>query len=131
VANLAGVCHRGTAFDTGDYSGTGDNNHFCDDKFSGPGKPSMNLGTAGDIAFPAGTSLCAMIVMTGDTSRSWGWYVYQRDGFEKPDQFGYAPMATTCRLWRPSPSTIRRPLVRHHPALGERSRGTTFRLPLF
>jgi hypothetical protein len=91
AADLAGVCHRGTAFDTGHYSGTGDNNNFCDDNFSGPGKPPMNLGTAGDITFPAGNGLRAMIVMTGDTSRSWGWYVYQRDGFEKPDQFGYAP----------------------------------------
>jgi hypothetical protein len=38
-----------------------------------------------------GSDVHAMIAKTGDIWRSWGWYVYQRDGFEKPNQFGYAP----------------------------------------
>ena len=80
----------GTVFDTGRYSGTGHNNS-CDDNFTGPGKPPTNFGTTGDITFPPGSDVHAMIAKTGDIWRSWGWYVYERDGFEKPNQFGYAP----------------------------------------
>lgn len=80
----------GTKFDTGRYSGTGHNNS-CDDNFTGPGRPPTNFSTVVDITFPPGTDIRATITKTGDIWRSWGWYVYERDGFEKPNQFGYAP----------------------------------------
>jgi hypothetical protein len=32
-----------------------------------------------------------MVRRVGDIWRAWGWYVYERDGFRKPNEFGYAP----------------------------------------
>ena len=31
-----------------------------------------------------------VIAKIGDIWKSWGWYVIERDGFEKPNRFGYA-----------------------------------------
>ena len=30
--------------------------------------------------------------------RSWRWYIYERDGFRKPNQFGYSPDGYRLRI---------------------------------
>jgi hypothetical protein len=35
--------------------------------------------------------IVAMVKKTGDIWRSWGWYVFERDGFRQPNEFGYGP----------------------------------------
>ena len=40
---------------------------------------------------PDGTSADTAIKRAGETWKSWGWYVTERDGFYKPNQFGYGP----------------------------------------
>ncbi|MBY0390465.1 MAG: hypothetical protein K2X56_20820 [Mycobacterium pseudokansasii] len=61
----------------------------CQDVTSGTSP--MELATNGDLTFPPGIDSEALIVKTGDIWKSWGWYVYERDGFYKPNRFGYAP----------------------------------------
>jgi hypothetical protein len=51
----------------------------------------MELATNGDMTLPPGTDSEALIAKTGDIWKSWGWYVYERDDFYKPNRFGYSP----------------------------------------
>jgi hypothetical protein len=55
------------------------------------GASPMELATNGDMTLPPGTDPAAVIAKAGDIWKSWGWYVYERDGFYKPNRFGYSP----------------------------------------
>lgn len=44
-----------------------------------------------DLHTPPGTDYPALIAQIGDIWRGWGWRVTERDGFDKPNRFGYAP----------------------------------------
>ena len=46
---------------------------------------------ARDLKVPGDVDPKALIAKVGDTWRSWGWYVFEHDGFNKPNQFGYGP----------------------------------------
>lgn len=61
----------------------------CKDIISGT--PPVEFSTVGDLKPPAGTELGAIVAQVGDIWKSWGWHVYERDGFYKPNRFGYAP----------------------------------------
>jgi hypothetical protein len=78
-----------TVLDASRYGGTGSGNLSCEDNPTSP-TPPTEWGTTGDLKFPPGTDLSAMVTKTGDIWRSWGWYVIERDGFRKPNQFGYS-----------------------------------------
>jgi hypothetical protein len=39
-----------------------------------------------------------VIAKIGDIWKSWGWYVIERDGFQKPNRFGYAPDGYSLQL---------------------------------
>lgn len=75
--------------DASRYVGAG-HNSSCDDNPGGPNPPTR-FNTIGDLKFPPGTDLRKTITATGGIWRSWGWYVTERDGFRKPNQFGYGP----------------------------------------
>lgn len=79
----------GTTLDASRYGGAG-HDSYCDDNATSPSSP-QRFHTLGDLAFPAGADFDAMIAKTGDVWKSWGWYVIERDGFDKPNRFGYAP----------------------------------------
>jgi hypothetical protein len=79
----------GTVLDATRYAGAG-HNSYCDDNDSGPTAP-MRFHTTGDLQGAPGTDYVALVQTVGDVWRSWGWHVYERDGFRKPNQFGYAP----------------------------------------
>jgi hypothetical protein len=78
----------GTTLDATRYSG-GTNTVPCKDVTSGT--PPQEFSTVGDLKPPPGTDLEAIVAKAGDIWKSWGWFVYERDGFYKPNRFGYAP----------------------------------------
>ncbi len=66
-------------------------NSSCDDDFMGPGEPPTHFTTAGELTVPESVDADALIAKVGEIWRGWGWYVFERDGFRKPNQFGYGP----------------------------------------
>jgi hypothetical protein len=80
----------GTTLDATRYSGAG-SNAPCDDNPTGPGKPPTEFSTIADLKLPPGNDPNDVIAKIGDIWKSWGWYVIERDGFQKPNRFGYAP----------------------------------------
>jgi hypothetical protein len=77
----------GTVFDRSRYAGSG--NTPCNDEPTGV--PPNEFSDIRDAVFPPDTDLHAMIVKAGEIWQGWGWYVRERDGFRKPNRFGYAP----------------------------------------
>lgn len=80
----------GTVLDATRYAGVGSGNLGCDDDATGPDAPTQ-FGATGDLTLPAGTDPATAITTTGDVWRGWGWHVFERDGFRKPNRFGYGP----------------------------------------
>jgi hypothetical protein len=79
----------GSVIDGSRYAGAG-HNSYCDDNDSGPSAP-MRFHTIGELKLPPGAEAGDVVKTVGDVWRSWGWYVYQRDGFRIPNEFGYGP----------------------------------------
>lgn len=50
-----------------------------------------NFTTIGDLKLPDGISSDSVIAQACEVWKHWGWYVIERDGFYKPNQFGYGP----------------------------------------
>ena len=44
-----------------------------------------------DVQLPDAADAHAVIKQTADAWRRWGWHVMERDGFERPNRFGYSP----------------------------------------
>ncbi|OBI96675.1 hypothetical protein A5661_19135 [Mycobacterium asiaticum] len=78
----------GTTLDATRYSG-GTNSVPCKDDTSA--NPPEEFTTIGDLKPPPGTDTSSLVASAGDIWKRWGWYVYERDGFYKPNRFGYAP----------------------------------------
>jgi hypothetical protein len=78
----------GTALDATRYSGA-TNTPPCKDVDRG--KAPVSLTTIGELNLPAGVDPVGVVAQLGDAWKSWGWYVIERDGFRKPNRFGYAP----------------------------------------
>jgi hypothetical protein len=76
----------GTVFDHSRYPGSG--NTPCNDQPTGV--PPNEFSTMSEAIFPPGTDPETMIAKTGDIWQGWGWYVFERNGFRKPNRFGYA-----------------------------------------
>jgi hypothetical protein len=79
----------GTVIDATRYAGAG-HNSYCDDNDSGPTAP-MRFHTIGELKTPAAADAQNVVRTVGEVWRSWGWYVYERDGFRQPNEFGYGP----------------------------------------
>ena len=75
----------GTAIDASRFAGAGHNSPCEDD--SGADAP-MRFHTIGELKAPSGTDA---VTAVGDVWRSWGWHVVERDGFRRPNRFGYSP----------------------------------------
>lgn len=84
------VLPPGTVIDGNGHPGTGQT-AWCDDEPKDPKNAPVHLQTIGDIKVPGDMDPKALITKVGDAWRSWGWYVFERDGFNKPNQFGYGP----------------------------------------
>lgn len=79
----------GSVIDGGRYLEPG-KTPYCDDNDSSPTAP-RRFSTIGELQLPPGSESVDLIAKVGDTWRSWGWYVVERDVFTKPNRFGYAP----------------------------------------
>ncbi|MDG4668633.1 hypothetical protein [Mycobacterium sp. 236(2023)] len=79
---------QGTTLDGTRYI-VGDGTSFCEDNPSGD-DPPVRVTDWRDVDPPAGTDIPALIDQTGALWTSWGWQVLKRDGFDKPNRFGYA-----------------------------------------
>jgi hypothetical protein len=79
----------GTTLDATRYSGAG-SNAPCDNNPTGPGKSPTEFSTTSDLTLPAGSDPNDVIAKMGDIWKGWGWYVVERDGFQKPNRYGYA-----------------------------------------
>lgn len=79
----------GTVLDGRRYAGPG-LTPFCDDNDSSPTAP-RRFDTIGDLKLPPGVDGAKLVAEVGNIWQSWGWYVIERDGFDKPNRFGYGP----------------------------------------
>ncbi len=84
------VLPPGTVVDSDGYASSGQT-AWCDDEPEDPTNAPVHLQTVGDLKVPGDMDPKALIAKVADTWRSWGWYVFERDGFNKPNQFGYGP----------------------------------------
>lgn len=80
----------GTVLDGEGYAGAG-HNISCEDDPTDPETAPVHFQTIGNVTVPGEVDPAAVIRTVGDTWRSWGWYVFERDGFAEPNQFGYGP----------------------------------------
>ncbi|MGJ6122333.1 hypothetical protein QN239_07130 [Mycolicibacterium sp. Y3] len=80
---------KGTTLDGSRYV-VGDGTAYCEDNPSGDNAP-VHVEDWRDMSLPPGTDFSAIIKETGDIWKQWGWQVIERDGFTKPNRFGYAP----------------------------------------
>lgn len=83
------VLPPGTALDATRFPGAG-HNSYCTDDDSGP-SASMRFHTIGELTLPIDTDRTDLIAAVGDIWRHWGWQVHERDGFRRPNRFGYGP----------------------------------------
>ena len=81
---------NGAVLDATRYGSAG-HNSWCEDSPADPNNAPKRFHTSGDLSFPAGTDFDAIVQRAGDVWREWGWYVFERDGFRQPNQFGYGP----------------------------------------
>lgn len=90
----------GAVFDRSRSAGSG--NTPCNDEPTGV--PPNEFSDIRDAVFPPGTNLDAMIAKAGDIWQDWGWYVLERDGFRKPNRFGYAPDGYSLQIVAANPT---------------------------
>jgi hypothetical protein len=78
----------GTSFDASRYSGGGD--VPCTDAPLEADSP-VEYSVTGDLVLPHGVDVATFIAQVGDIWKSWGWWVYERDGMYKPNRAGLPP----------------------------------------
>jgi hypothetical protein len=52
--------------------------------------PPEEFSTIGQLK-PPGDDFDQIIAVVGDTWKTWGWWVFERNDFRKPNRFGYGP----------------------------------------
>jgi len=92
----------GTTLDATRYSG-GTNTPPCKDVTNGIAPKSFS--TIGELNLPPGVDPVGIVARLGDAWKSWGWYVVERDGFRKPNRFGYAPDGYILQIMAKDPVT--------------------------
>jgi hypothetical protein len=92
----------GTALDATRYGG-GTNTPSCKDVDTG--KAPVSFATIGELNLPAGVDPVSIVAQLGDIWKSWGWYVIERDGFRKPNRFGYSPNGYILQILAKDPVT--------------------------
>ncbi|MCV6978709.1 hypothetical protein H7I53_00510 [Mycolicibacterium pulveris] len=68
----------------------GDGTTYCEDNPADRGAP-VKLEDWRDMRVPPETDMKALVAQVGGIWESWGWDVVERDGFDKPNRFGFAP----------------------------------------
>lgn len=81
----------------------GDGTNYCDDNPEDENSP-VRVEDWRDMAFAPGTDYPTVIDHTGKIWEQWGWEVLERNGFDKPNRFGYAPDGYVLQIGsRPDP----------------------------
>lgn len=81
---------KGSSLDGSRYI-VGDGVSYCEDEPADHNAP-VHFADLRDMKLPTDVvDFNAVISHTGDIWKSWGWQVLERDGFDKPNRFGYAP----------------------------------------
>lgn len=80
----------GYALDNSRYGGSSASVAPCDDNDQTTTGPA-NYEDSRVVTAPPNTDYPALIAKVGDIWKSWGWRVTERDGFDKPNRFGYSP----------------------------------------
>lgn len=89
LQQTANVLPSGTTLDGSRYR-IGKMDRYCEDNPEGPDSP-VHIEDWRDVKLPPGSDFDTVITQTGDTWKQWGWQVIERDGFERPNRFGYTP----------------------------------------
>lgn len=53
--------------------------------------PPKQFSATGDLKLPSGLDAGKLIGQVGDIWKSWGWWVFERDGMYKPNRSGFSP----------------------------------------
>jgi hypothetical protein len=92
----------GTALDATRYSG-GTNTPPCEDVTTGV--PPVEFSSIGELTLPAGAAPQAIVAQVGEIWKTWGWYVFERNDFRRPNRFGYAPDGYRLQIKAKDPAT--------------------------
>lgn len=68
------------------------------------------------VLLPSGTDTVGVISEVGSIWRSWGWHVFERDGFPARTSSATAPMGTGCRS-----NLLTRPVIHRRSAESHRA----------
>jgi hypothetical protein len=68
----------------------GDGTSYCEDDPRDRNSP-VHVEDWRDMSLPPDIPTDAIVNQTGQVWQHWGWQVVERDGFPKPNRFGYAP----------------------------------------
>lgn len=90
----------GTTFDATRY-GSAASTAPCDDAPASTDPPS-DFSAIGELKLSEG-DFETVIATVGSTWESWGWWVYERDDFRKPNRFGYSPDGYMLQIKASSP----------------------------
>lgn len=80
----------GADVDGSRYSGAGSGIAYCEDEPKNEDAP-VSFSFWGDLHLPPNADANSVISQIGDIWKHRGWQVLEREGFEKPNRFGYAP----------------------------------------
>ncbi|CQD02160.1 MULTISPECIES: hypothetical protein [Mycobacterium] len=94
---------KGSSLDGSRYVVGGDT-QYCEDEPSGPNAP-VRFSDWRDIKTPPGIDFNALVAQVGDLWKSWGWQVIERNGYDKPNRFGYAPDGYVLQITASYPPT--------------------------
>ncbi len=79
---------KGSALDGTRYGGS--RTFYCDDEPADENSP-VRFEDWRDVRLPAGTPTVEVVGQIGDHWKALGWQVIEKDGFPKPNRFGYPP----------------------------------------
>lgn len=79
----------GSTLDGTRYVPGGETRH-CDDDPNGPNAP-VRFSDWRDVKVTQEVDFHSLINKIGEVWKGWGWTVIEREGYEKPNRFGYAP----------------------------------------
>ncbi|SKS82965.1 Uncharacterised protein [Mycobacteroides abscessus subsp. massiliense] len=68
----------------------GSRTFYCDDEPADENSP-VRFEDWRDVRLPAGATTGEVVAQVGDMWKSLGWQVIEKDGFPKPNRFGYPP----------------------------------------
>jgi hypothetical protein len=84
-----GAMPPGVVFDASRYSG-GTSAVPCNDTTHNANAP-VQFAATGDLKLPPGVDGGNLIAEVGDIWKTWGWWVFERDGMYKPNRSGFSP----------------------------------------